>query len=54
MDLAQIKLDIDAQRGSGNLLGNLLCELVGLLDGGIGGLLDSVEGILDRINNLLG
>lgn len=54
VDLAQIELDIDAQRGSGNLLGNLLCELTGLLDGGIGGLLDSVEGLLDRINNLLG
>lgn len=54
VDLSQIELDIDAQRGSGNLLGNLLCELVGLLDGGTDSLLDSVQGLLDRINNLLG
>lgn len=54
VDLSQIQLDVDAQRGQNNLLGNLLCELTGLLDGGIAGLLDQVQGLLDRINNLLG
>jgi hypothetical protein len=31
--LDQVVLDIDAVSGSGNLLGNLLCAIVGLLDG---------------------
>ena len=31
--LNQIVLDIDAEPGAGNLLGNLLCAIVGLLDG---------------------
>ena len=50
VDLSQIVLDIDAVPGAGNLLGNLLCAVAGLLDGnGIGGLLN----LLDRINDLL-
>jgi hypothetical protein len=32
IDLNQIVLDITAQSGSGNLLGNLLCAVAGLLD----------------------
>ncbi len=32
IDLNKIVLDIDAQSGAGNLLGNLLCAVVGLLD----------------------
>lgn len=46
-------LDIYAERGPGNLLGNLLCSIVGLLDGptdGTGGLLDN---LLNNVNRLL-
>jgi hypothetical protein len=52
VDLSQITLDITAVPGAGNLLGNLLCAVAGLLDGGlnIGGLLD---GLLRQINRLL-
>ena len=52
VDLSQIVLDINAVPGAGNLLGNLLCAVVGLLDGpgAIAGLLN----ILDRINDILG
>ena len=32
IDLNQVELDIVAQPGPGNLLGNLLCAIVGLLD----------------------
>ena len=32
VDLSEIVLDINAVAGPGNLLGNLLCALVGLLD----------------------
>lgn len=32
VDLSQINLDITAQSGSGNLLGNLLCSIAHLLD----------------------
>jgi hypothetical protein len=32
VNLSRITLDIDAVRGPGNLLGNLLCALVGILD----------------------
>ena len=55
VDLSQIVLDINAVPGAGNLLGNLLCAVVGLLDGdplgGLGALLDR---LLDRIGGLLG
>jgi hypothetical protein len=56
IDLSQIVLDIDAVPGAGNLLGNLLCAVVGLLDGGLptGALLDLLDRILDRITDLLG
>lgn len=53
VDLSQIVLDIDAVPGAGNLLGNLLCAVVHLLDNpgnGLGGLLN----LLDRINDILG
>jgi hypothetical protein len=52
VDLSQITLDVTAVPGAGNLLGNLLCAVAGLLDGGlnIGGLLD---GLLRQINRLL-
>jgi hypothetical protein len=32
VDLSPISLDVTAVPGAGNLLGNLLCALVGLLD----------------------
>ena len=37
--LNEVVLDIVAQSGAGNLLGNLLCSVAGLLDGGLGGVL---------------
>lgn len=46
--LNQIVLDIDAQSGAGNLLGNLLCAVAGLLDnpGGLAKLLNDLLAIL--------
>ena len=45
--LDQVVLDITAQPGSGNLLGNLLCAVAGLLDGG--GPLGQIAGLLNQI-----
>jgi len=45
IDLAPIHLDITAVPGAGNLLGNLLCAVAGLLDPN--------SGLLTLINNLL-
>lgn len=49
--LDEVVLDIAAQPGPGNLLGNLLCAVAGLLDGGspISGLLDQISGLLTQI-----
>jgi hypothetical protein len=46
--LDRIVLDIDAQSGPGNLLGNLLCAVAGLLDnpGGLANLLNQILGII--------
>jgi hypothetical protein len=44
--LDKVVLDIVAETGAGNLLGNLLCAVTGLLDGGL-------EGALGRLVNLL-
>jgi len=59
--LDQVNLDITAEQGPGNLLGNLLCAVAGLLDpptggggGGIGGLLQSIVGLLNQILGQLG
>jgi len=52
LDLSPIQLDLDAAPGPGNLLGNLLCAVTGLLDAG--GLLSQLIGFLDQINTLLG
>ena len=48
IDLSEVVLDISAQPGPGNLLGNLLCAVTGLLDspGGLSRLLNSILGIL--------
>jgi hypothetical protein len=51
LDLSQILLDLDADPGAGNLLGNLLCAVTGLLDAG--GLLADIIDVLDRINGIL-
>lgn len=45
IELSQIILDIVAEPGAGNLLGNLLCAVVGLLDGpatALAGLLNQI------------
>jgi len=60
LDLSEINLDLTAVPGPGNLLGNLLCQVAGLLDsdGLLSGVLDQVSGLLDsllgQINSLLG
>jgi len=52
IDLNQVVLNITAQSGPGNLLGNLLCAVAGLLDnnGGLGGVLG---GLLNQLTTLL-
>jgi hypothetical protein len=52
VDLSQITLDVNAIPGAGNLLGNLLCAVAGLLDGG--GPLAGITNLLRSINTLLG
>lgn len=49
VDLNQVVLDIVAQSGAGNLVGNLLCAVTGLLDGGTG-----LSGLANLLNRLLG
>jgi hypothetical protein len=49
-----VVLDITAEQGPGNLLGNLLCAVAGLLDpptggGGLGGLLNGIVALLNQI-----
>ena len=44
--LDRVRLDIVAVSGPGNLLGNLLCAIVGLLD-------DPLDGLIGRLTNLL-
>ena len=48
IDLSRVVLDITAQAGAGNLLGNLLCAVAGLLDnpGGLARLLNQILGAL--------
>lgn len=52
--LNRIVLDIVAQSGAGNLLGNLLCAVAGLLDGGLQGVLGRLVRLLNRILGRLG
>jgi hypothetical protein len=54
VNLDRIDLNITAVSGPGNLLGNLLCSVVGLLDGGLEGLLGRVVNLLNRILGQLG
>jgi len=51
VDLSPIHLDITAVSGPGNLLGNLLCAVAGLLDPN--GLLDPLIGTLTQLLDLL-
>ena len=53
--LKQVVLDIIATPGPGQLLGNLLCAVAGLLDGGpLAGLLGQLVGLLNQILGQLG
>jgi hypothetical protein len=52
--LNEVVLDITAQQGPGNLLGNLLCAVAGLLDGNGNGGLNAVVGLLNQILGILG
>jgi len=52
IDLNQVVLNITAVPGAGNLLGNLLCAIAGILDGGIGDLLDQLVGLLNQLLGL--
>lgn len=59
VDLAPIHLDITAVSGAGNLLGNLLCAVAGLLDPNgfltdLIGTLNQLLGLLNQINQLIG
>ena len=53
VDLSAVQLDVYAVPGAGNLLGNLLCSVAGLLDGGLGGVTGLLENLIDQINRLL-
>ncbi len=56
VDLNRVILTITAEQGPGNLLGNLLCAVAGLLDGGVdlGSIGDALANLLNRIFGLLG
>jgi len=54
IDLNQVILNITAQPGDGNLLGNLLCAVAGLLDGTpLTGLLGQLSALLNSILAIL-
>jgi hypothetical protein len=46
--LDEVNLTIDAEQGPGNLLGNLLCAVAGLLDGGL-----NLNGLAQLLNQIL-
>jgi hypothetical protein len=60
VQLNQVVLNITAEQGPGNLLGNLLCAVAGLLDppttggGGLSGLLQSIVALLNEILGAIG
>jgi hypothetical protein len=57
IDLNQVELEITAVPGAGNLLGNLLCAVAGLLDPGpspIAALLGQIAALLNGILAILG
>src|SRR5690606_15418877 len=63
VDTSEICLDITGDAGPGNLLGNLICDITGALDGPIslqdllrnstGEVLGQVRGLIDELGNLL-
>lgn len=54
LDTQPIVIDLDAQPGPGNLLGNLLCAIVGLLDPlAIAGVIDQLVTLLNQIVAIL-
>lgn len=55
VQLSQVNLDITAEPGSGNLLGNLLCAVAKLLDGpGVANAIGRIVNLLNQILNALG
>jgi hypothetical protein len=55
VNLSEVVLDIVAQSGAGNLLGNLLCAVTNLLNGGpLAGLVDLLNQILGILGGVLG
>jgi hypothetical protein len=54
--LDTVHLNITAQSGPGNLLGNLLCAVAGLLNGGTGlsGILNGLVALLNQLLGMLG
>jgi hypothetical protein len=52
VDLNQVHLTITAEQGPGNLLGNLLCAIAGLLDGNFSN--QALAALLNRILAILG
>ena len=52
--LDTVHLNITAQQGSGNLLGNLLCAVAGLLDNTGGGGGGAITGVVNLLNQILG
>jgi hypothetical protein len=58
VDLSPVSLDVTLLPGPGKLLGNLLCAVTGLLDGGatggLGGILNDLLGIINRLLGGLG
>ncbi len=52
--LNQVVLDITAQQGPGNLLGNLLCAVARLLDNGPTGVNAILQTIANLLNQILG
>lgn len=53
VQLSQVNLDITAEQGSGNLLGNLLCQVAKLLDGQ-GNAVGRLVNLLNKILGALG
>jgi hypothetical protein len=52
--LDRVNLEITAEQGPGNLLGNLLCAVAGLLDSGASGALNGIARLLNQILGILG
>ena len=46
-------LNITAQNGPGNLLGNLLCAVAHLLDNAGGGIGGALQNLINNINQIL-